>query len=99
MTPGHSCLGVLRLTVSLRHEMTLSLAHFVTSMWRRRSAMKFMYFFLPSIPATPQERKDLRPIAYHTERWQKMFDEVIEASRMAEPSQAGVCSEVVRAGP
>ncbi len=26
--------------------------------------MKFMYFCLPSIPATPQERKDLRPIAH-----------------------------------
>ena len=46
--------------------------------------MKFMYFFLPSIPATPEERKALRPIAQHTERWQKMFDEVIEISRMVE---------------
>ena len=33
--------------------------------------MKFMYFFLPSIPATPQERKDLRPIAHRTERCKK----------------------------
>ena len=46
--------------------------------------MKFMYFCLPSIPATPQERKDLRPIAHHTERWQKMFDEVAEIARMVE---------------
>lgn len=46
--------------------------------------MKFMYFCLPSIPATPQERKDLRPIAHHTERWQKMFDEVAEVARMVE---------------
>ena len=27
--------------------------------------MKFMYFFLPSIPATLEERKTLRPIAHH----------------------------------
>ncbi|NNL86388.1 MAG: LLM class flavin-dependent oxidoreductase [Myxococcales bacterium] len=46
--------------------------------------MKFMYFFLPSLPATPVERKDLRPIAHHTERWQRMFDEVVEIARMAE---------------
>ncbi len=46
--------------------------------------MKFMYFFLPSLPATPQERKELRPIAHHTERWQQMFDQVVEISRMAE---------------
>ena len=46
--------------------------------------MKFMYFCLPSIPATPQERKALRPIARHTERWQKMFDEVAEIARMVE---------------
>jgi len=46
--------------------------------------MKFMYFFLPSLPASLAERKALRPIAHHTERWQKMFEEIGEIARMAE---------------
>jgi alkanesulfonate monooxygenase SsuD/methylene tetrahydromethanopterin reductase-like flavin-dependent oxidoreductase (luciferase family) len=46
--------------------------------------MKFMYFFLPSIPATPEERKNLRPIAHHTDRMQRMFSEVVEISKMVE---------------
>ncbi len=46
--------------------------------------MKFMLFLLPTIPATLAERKRLRPIASHTERWQAMFEEVVELVRLAE---------------
>lgn len=43
-----------------------------------------MYFFLPSLPATPGERRSLRPIAHHSEHWQQMFAQVVEISRMVE---------------
>ncbi len=46
--------------------------------------MKFMYFFLPTLPATFEERRRLRPIAMHQERWQRMIDEVTELARVAE---------------
>ena len=46
--------------------------------------MKFMYFFLPTLPATLEERKQLRPIAMHPDRWQKMIEEVVEISQLAE---------------
>lgn len=46
--------------------------------------MKFMYFFLPTIPATLEERRALRPIANRTDRWQRMIDEVVELARLAE---------------
>ena len=46
--------------------------------------MKFMYFFLPTLPATFEERRKLRPIASHPERWQRMIDEVTELARLAE---------------
>ena len=46
--------------------------------------MKFMYFFLPTIPATMEERKRLRPIAHRPERWQQMIDEVVEIAQFAE---------------
>jgi alkanesulfonate monooxygenase SsuD/methylene tetrahydromethanopterin reductase-like flavin-dependent oxidoreductase (luciferase family) len=46
--------------------------------------MKFMYFFLPTIPATMEERKRLRPIAHHPERWQRMIEEVVEIAQFAE---------------
>src|SRR5882724_7740988 len=46
--------------------------------------MKFIYFPLPAIPATLDDRLRERPIAHSTERWQKMFDEVVELARMAE---------------
>ena len=45
--------------------------------------MKFMLFLLPSLPATLEERKTLRPIAHHSERWQAMFQEVVELARFA----------------
>jgi len=46
--------------------------------------MRFMFFFYPALAATLEERKRMRPIARHTEPWQKMFEEVAELSRMAE---------------
>ena len=46
--------------------------------------MKFMYFFLPTLPATLEERRRLRPIAMHPDRWQKMIEEVVEISQLAE---------------
>ncbi len=46
--------------------------------------MKFIYFPLPTLPATLEERRRERPIGYRTERWQKMLDELVELARMAE---------------
>lgn len=46
--------------------------------------MKFMYFFLPTLPATFEERRKLRPLASHPERWQRMIEEVTELARLAE---------------
>jgi alkanesulfonate monooxygenase SsuD/methylene tetrahydromethanopterin reductase-like flavin-dependent oxidoreductase (luciferase family) len=46
--------------------------------------MKFMYFFLPTLPATLAERRALRPIASHPDRWQRMIDEVVELAQAAE---------------
>src|SRR5271154_3790200 len=54
--------------------------------------MKFMYFFLPSLPATMEERKRLRPIAHHPERWQRMINEVTEIAQLCEEvGFDGVC--------
>jgi alkanesulfonate monooxygenase SsuD/methylene tetrahydromethanopterin reductase-like flavin-dependent oxidoreductase (luciferase family) len=54
--------------------------------------MKFMYFFLPSIPGTIEERKALRPIAHQTERWQQMISEVTEIAQLCEEvGFDGVC--------
>ncbi len=46
--------------------------------------MKFMYFVLPTLPATLEERKKLRPIASHPDRWQRMIEEVVELAQFAE---------------
>ena len=46
--------------------------------------MKFMLFLLPSIPASIEDRRRLRPIGRNTERYQKMLDEVRELTLMAE---------------
>ncbi len=46
--------------------------------------MKFMYFFLPTLPATMEERGTQRPIAMQPERWQRMIEEVVELSQVAE---------------
>jgi alkanesulfonate monooxygenase SsuD/methylene tetrahydromethanopterin reductase-like flavin-dependent oxidoreductase (luciferase family) len=54
--------------------------------------MKFMYLMLPSLPATLEERRALRPIANHTERWQRMIEEVVEVARLLEDvGFDGVC--------
>lgn len=46
--------------------------------------MKFMFFFYPAIPATMEEREKLRPIARRNDRFQKMLDEIVELSQLAE---------------
>ncbi|HZP44202.1 MAG TPA: LLM class flavin-dependent oxidoreductase [Candidatus Binataceae bacterium] len=46
--------------------------------------MKFMFFVLPTLPATLEERKRLRPIAMHQERWDRMIQEVVECAQLAE---------------
>ena len=38
--------------------------------------MKFMLFVLPTVPATLEERKRLRPIGRNNERYQQMLDEL-----------------------
>ncbi|MBM4255911.1 MAG: LLM class flavin-dependent oxidoreductase [Deltaproteobacteria bacterium] len=46
--------------------------------------MKFILFLLPTLPGSLAERKRLRPLASHTDRWQAMFDEVVELAQLAE---------------
>jgi alkanesulfonate monooxygenase SsuD/methylene tetrahydromethanopterin reductase-like flavin-dependent oxidoreductase (luciferase family) len=46
--------------------------------------MKFMFFFYPAIPCTMEERARMRPIARHTEPFQRMLAEVVELSQLAE---------------
>lgn len=54
--------------------------------------MKFMFFFLPTIPATLEERRALRPISHRPERWQQMIEEVVEVAKLAEDvGFDGVC--------
>jgi alkanesulfonate monooxygenase SsuD/methylene tetrahydromethanopterin reductase-like flavin-dependent oxidoreductase (luciferase family) len=51
-----------------------------------------MFFFLPSLPATMEERHALRPIAHHPERWQRMISEVTEIAQLCEEvGFDGVC--------
>ena len=37
--------------------------------------MKFVAISLPAIPASPEERKKLRPIGHRTDKWQQMLDD------------------------
>ncbi len=46
--------------------------------------MKFMLFMLPAVPATPEERRRLRPIAANSERFQQMLRQVTELSQVAD---------------
>jgi alkanesulfonate monooxygenase SsuD/methylene tetrahydromethanopterin reductase-like flavin-dependent oxidoreductase (luciferase family) len=46
--------------------------------------MKFILFLLPTLPGSLAERKRLRPLASRTDRWQAMFDEVVELAQLAE---------------
>jgi alkanesulfonate monooxygenase SsuD/methylene tetrahydromethanopterin reductase-like flavin-dependent oxidoreductase (luciferase family) len=49
--------------------------------------MKFMIFVLPTIPATFEERRNLRPIGRNNERYQQMLEELRQLVVLAE--QAG----------
>jgi alkanesulfonate monooxygenase SsuD/methylene tetrahydromethanopterin reductase-like flavin-dependent oxidoreductase (luciferase family) len=49
--------------------------------------MKFMLFVLPTVPATFEERRNLRPIGRNNERYQQMLDELRQLVVLAE--QAG----------
>lgn len=44
--------------------------------------MKFAVLSLPAIPASPEERKRLRPVAHRTDKWQQMIDENVELAQM-----------------
>jgi hypothetical protein len=44
--------------------------------------MKFVAIPLPAIPASPEERKQLRPIGHRTDKWQQMIDENVELAQM-----------------
>lgn len=44
--------------------------------------MKFAVLSLPAVPASPEERKRLRPIAHRTDKWQQMIDENVELAQM-----------------
>src|SRR5260370_2135499 len=46
--------------------------------------MKFILVFLPTLPASQEERLRLRPIGYRTEYWQRMLDQIVELTRVAE---------------
>jgi alkanesulfonate monooxygenase SsuD/methylene tetrahydromethanopterin reductase-like flavin-dependent oxidoreductase (luciferase family) len=46
--------------------------------------MKFILHLGPVVPATPEERERLRPIAHRTERIQMMLAEMVELARIAE---------------
>src|SRR5262245_50109763 len=50
-------------------------------------AMKFMMFVLPTVPATFEERRKLRPIGRNNERYQQMLEELRKLVVLAE--QAG----------
>lgn len=46
--------------------------------------MKFMLHINPVVPASPEERERLRPIAHRSEKIQQMLQEMVELARMAE---------------
>jgi hypothetical protein len=46
--------------------------------------MKVMIAMNPTIPATIEERRELRPIARNTERFQMMLDELREIAGIAD---------------
>ena len=45
--------------------------------------MKFMYHLVPTVPATPQERERLAPIAHRTDKIQELLEEMIALTRLA----------------
>jgi alkanesulfonate monooxygenase SsuD/methylene tetrahydromethanopterin reductase-like flavin-dependent oxidoreductase (luciferase family) len=46
--------------------------------------MKFLFFVLPTVPGTLEDRERLRPIGRNNERYQQMLDEVRELAIMAD---------------
>jgi alkanesulfonate monooxygenase SsuD/methylene tetrahydromethanopterin reductase-like flavin-dependent oxidoreductase (luciferase family) len=44
--------------------------------------MKFVALSLPAIPATPEERQQLRPIGHRTDRWQQMIAENVALAQL-----------------
>lgn len=46
--------------------------------------MKFMLHINPVVPASPNERERLRPIAHRTDKIQQMLQEMVELTQMAE---------------
>ncbi len=54
--------------------------------------MKFMLFVLPTVPATLEERKRLRPIGRNNERYQAMLDELRKLAVFADDAGFDVMS-------
>jgi alkanesulfonate monooxygenase SsuD/methylene tetrahydromethanopterin reductase-like flavin-dependent oxidoreductase (luciferase family) len=52
--------------------------------------MKFMIFVLPTVPATFEERRNLRPIGRNNERYQQMLDELRQLVVLAEQAEFDV---------
>src|SRR6516164_1243862 len=50
----------------------------------RRTPLKFMLFVLPTVPATLEDRKRLRPIGRNNERYQQMLDELRKLAAFAD---------------
>ncbi len=46
--------------------------------------MKFVLHLIPAIPATPEERERLRPIAHRTDKTQQLLDEMLELTQLCE---------------
>lgn len=46
--------------------------------------MKFMFHLVPTVPASPEERERLAPIAHRTEKIQEMLDEMVTLAQLAE---------------
>ncbi len=44
--------------------------------------MKFVALSLPAIPASPEERQQLRPIGHRTDKWQQMIEENVTLAQM-----------------
>lgn len=44
--------------------------------------MKFVALSLPAIPASPEERQQLRPIGHRTDKWQQMIAENVTLAQM-----------------
>ena len=46
--------------------------------------MKFMMHLTPAVPATPEERERLAPIAHHTDKIQELLEEMVDLAQYAE---------------